>query len=135
MSHEVAATPGDRPVRIVFGFPDGMLANPWFRAYKRVKRGMRRAAYHATVELEPLARLSQGVDVLIVERSSTMPAGAPAAATELVVAKPDEVQAEVDRLLARLVEDGRLRHAPGQARSLAIHLGFRAVNERARLAE
>jgi hypothetical protein len=134
MSDEAATVPGDRPLRIVFGFPDGMLANPWFRAYKRVKRGMRRAAYHATVELEPLARLPHGIDVLIVERSSTMPADAPPA-TELVVAEPDEVQAEVDLLLARLVEAGSLRHAPGHSRSLATHLGFRAINERARLAE
>jgi hypothetical protein len=135
MSHEAAAVPDERPLRIVFGFPDGMLANPWFRAYKRVKRGMRRAAYHATVELEPLARLSEGIDILIVARSSSMPAVAPAPATGLVVADPDEVQAEVDLLLARLVTDGSLRHAPGRARSLATHLGFRAVGERARLAE
>ena len=28
----------ERPLVIVFGHPDGILPNPWYRAYKRVKR-------------------------------------------------------------------------------------------------
>lgn len=134
MSHGVEVPAGE-PLVIVFGYHDGILPNPFFRAYKRVKRAMRRAAFHASVELQPLTRLPTHVDLLI----TTPPGGAPdsgsSAIKEVISADPDEVQAEIDWAIERLVADGRLTHAPLPARAIAVHHGFRAVTERARLAE
>lgn len=134
MSHTVEVPAGE-PILIVFGYQDGILPNPFFRAYKRVKRAMRRAAYHASVELQPLSRLPAHVDVLIVVPPAGPREFGSSDLGEVVSADPDDVQAEIDRVVERLVADGSLVHAPVSARAIAVHRGFRAVTERARLAE
>lgn len=125
----------ERPLVIVFGHPDGILPNPWYRAYKRVKRAMRRAAYHATVELRPVARLPAPMDVLVVEPTLGIDPVMDARATEVVRAEAEEVQAAIDRIVEGLVASGRLTHAPPASREIAVHIGFQPVGERARIRE
>jgi len=133
-THAADGSSGE-PLVIVFGYPDGMLPNAFFRAYKRVKRATRRAGYHVSIALQPLTSLPARVDVLIVEPSDGSRAVSSSVEGEVVSAHADEVQAEIDRVIERLVADGRLIHAPVPSRAIAVHRGFRAVTERARLAE
>jgi hypothetical protein len=123
------------PFTIVCGYSDGMLPNPWFRAYKRVKRGMRRAAFNARVELLPITQLPSLVDLLVVPPSLEETARTLPGIEELLVAQADEMQAGLDRLVERLSDQGTLLHATAAGRSVAVHRGFQAVRERARLNE
>jgi hypothetical protein len=126
---------GDEPLVIVCVYPDGRLASDWFRAYQRVKRTVRRGSFRARVELRPVSELPEWVDVLIAPLEPHGLADAAPGALDRIVAAPDALRVAFDALLERLVSEGRLQHAPAPARALATHHGFRAVGERARLAD
>lgn len=119
---------------IVVGHPDGRLTSAWFRAYQRVERTMSRGSFHARVELAPISAPPARIDVLIVPPGLD-PIPAAAAHAERLVATPEGLRSAFDELVARLLADGRLIHAPAPSRAIAIHRGFRAVGRRARLAD
>lgn len=129
------APPTTEPLLVVFGYHDGRLPNPWFRAYKRAKRTIRLAGYHARVDLLPINALPPTVDVLATPPELAADAEAVSGVGERITSPPERVQAELDGLVARLVATGRLDRAPDQARSVAVHRGFMPLAERARLTE
>jgi hypothetical protein len=120
-----------RRLVIVLAYPDGSLANAWFRAYKRVKRGVRTKGLNVRVELRPSTDLPPETDVLVV------PAGANAegwlaGARHVLTSAPESVQADVDFLISTMLADGRLDYAPAASRRSAIHRGALPVDGRAR---
>jgi hypothetical protein len=126
---------GDEPLVIACAYPEGMLSSSWYRAYRRVKQTMKRGAFNALVELVPMTALPARVDVLVVPPSLEDEANATAGVQERLVSSPEGVQRAFDRLVERLVLDGRLQHAPTPGRALAVHRGFQALGDRARLAD
>jgi len=126
---------GSEPLVIACAYVDGTLAASWFRAYKRIKQTIKRGSFTARVELVPMTGLPPRIDVLIVPPFLADVANAMPGIQELLVVSPERLQQEFDRLVERLVGDGRLEHAPTPARALAIHRGFRALTDRARLAD
>ena len=110
MSNRSRRSLGVSMVTIVCPYPDGALPSATFRAVQRTRRHIRRAGYAAGVELLP---------------SSAVPSDA-----EFVVS-PDDLAA----LLERLVADGVVGHAAAAPRPIAVHRGFQAIGERARLPE
>lgn len=126
---------GKKPIVIACAYPEGMLDSAWFRAYKRAKRTLKRGAFHARMELVPITDLPARVDVLLVPPALADAANAIAVVLERIVTSADAMQPQLDRLVERLSRDGRLPLAPLPARALAVHRGFQAVEERARLAE
>lgn len=122
-------------MRIVCVYADGRLGAEWFQAYRRLKRSLRRGGYDASVELLPETALpADGAAVLIVpeellELRDRLPG------TRVVAARRGELQPSFDGLVAELDADGSLRRAPGSGRTRAVHIGFQAVGERARLAK
>jgi hypothetical protein len=131
----IEARHDNEPLVIACGYADGMLASSWFRAYKRVKQTIKRGSFEARVELVPITELPPLVDVLIVPPELEDVARALPAVRELLIAEPGRVQREFDHVVDRLVRDGHLAHAPAPARVLAVHRGFRALAERARLVD
>ncbi len=120
-----------RRLVIVLAYPDGRLANAWFRAYKRVKRGVRTKGLNARVELRPSTDVPPEIDVLVVPAGTNAedwPVGAP----HLLTSAPESVQADVDGLIATLLADGRLGYAPAASRRSAIHRGALPVDGRAK---
>ena len=118
---------------VVFAYPDGRLANPTFRAYKRARRATRTKALDVVVDLRPFGDLPLGIDVLVVEVAV---AGGAMGTTEVrhtIVAAADRAAAELDRYLGTLVDTGALGHAPPPARTIAIHRGVEPVAGRARI--
>jgi hypothetical protein len=134
--HHFAETPAEEPPLVIAcAYPEGMLASTWYRAYKRCKQTLKRGSYRARVELVPITALPSHVDVLVVPPSLQERAEATAGVGERLVTSPEALQGAFDRLVERLVSEGRLGHAPPQARALAVHRGFQALTERARQAE
>jgi alkanesulfonate monooxygenase SsuD/methylene tetrahydromethanopterin reductase-like flavin-dependent oxidoreductase (luciferase family) len=121
-----------QPLKIAFGHPEGELSAPWFRAYKSVKRKMRRAGLNVQVELLPVTALAADVDVLVLR--APLHNGNHTEAQTLV-GPPEQVQDELDELVKRLVHDERLCYAQAPSRTFAVHQGFRPLTERGRLAE
>ena len=122
-------------LHVVFAYSDGRLPNPWFRAYKRAKRAIRLASYDARVELLPINSVPPSVDVLVMAPELEAEATQFAGAGQRIVSAAEHAPAELDALVVRLVTEGRLGHAPDQARTVAVHRGFVALTERARVAE
>lgn len=120
---------------IACAYAEGMLASSWFRAYKRVKQMMKRGSLDARVELLPMTDLPPHIDLLIVPPSLADAANSAPGIGECLVTSPERMQQDFDRILQRLVTDGRLEHALAPARVFAIHRGFQALAERARLAD
>lgn len=126
---------GGETLVIVCAYPDGLLSGPWFRAYKRAKLTIRRGSFRAHVELDSIADLPPRIDVLIVPPSLEDVAAVAPGVREHLVATPDGLHHAFDQLVERLVHEGRLLHAPAPPRAVAVHRGFQAVGERARLVE
>jgi hypothetical protein len=123
-------------VLIVCAYPDGRLDNAWFRAYKRLRRTIRTKGYNARVALRPIGDLPPDIDVLAVPTALTVElrrTRAEVGETRVVV--PERLVGEVEDLLVRRIALGELGYAPPPARTVAVHRGFQAVHERARLAE
>jgi hypothetical protein len=131
-SPAVAASPA-ATLCIVCTYADGTLPAAWFRAYKRIKQTVKRGSFNARVQLAPIQALPDRVDLLIVPTALAESAIAARPATERLVVAADQVQREFDRLAERLEREGRLTRTPGAARAIAVHRGFRAVTDRARL--
>lgn len=128
-------TRAGRPLLIVCAYPEGLLASSWHRAYKKVRQTVKRGSFDAHVELAPITALPAGIDVLIASPSLAGAAAATTIGEDRLIGEPDDVQAAFERLLARLVRDGRLATAPQPDRSLAVHRGFQALGQRAGLEE
>jgi hypothetical protein len=124
--------PPPRPVKITFGHAEGTLPAPWFRAYKRLKRKVRRTGLNVQVELLPTTALPADVDVLVL--SAPLPNGKPNP-PETLVGHAEQVQQKLDELLERLLQDQRLLYAQPPPRTFAVHQGFRPLTERGRLEE
>ncbi len=127
--------PKSESLLIVCAYPEGMLAGSWFRAYLRMKRTMRRGAYDARVELVPITELPPRLDVLVVPPSLASTANATSGVQDRLVAAPEHVAQAFERLVERLVRDGRLHGAHAPNPTVAVHRGFRAVAERGRLTD
>ncbi len=125
----------DEVLVVVCVYEDGRLTSAWFRAYQRVKRTIRRGSFRARVELLPVSELPERIDVLIAPEELGGLAAVGNGARDRLVASPEALRAAFDALVERLVGEGRLQHAPPPARAIATHRGFRAVGERARLAD
>lgn len=130
-----AAAERDAPLAIVCAYPDGILPNAWFRAYKRVKRALRNRGLNVDVALHPITALPSRLDVLIVPRALAGIAPRVAGSPERIVAAPETLAAEVDQLVDRLVAQSRLEYATPRARTTAVHVGFLPVTQRARSSE
>ncbi len=117
---------------IVCAYPDGMLANSWFRAYRRVKRAVRRRGFDAQVELAPVTDLPSRVDVLVVPPSLGQVTRAGPGVGELLVVPPESLQPALEQLIEGALREGRLQSALAPDRRVAVHRGFQAVAERAR---
>ena len=124
---------GAAPLHIVCAYRDGMLTGEWFQAYRRLKRMLRRGGYDAVVELLPDRDVRDESALIVIPGSSAPPN--PARAGEVVAIDVDAAQAAFDALIERLVAEGRLGRAPARARTSAVHRGFQALQERARLSE
>lgn len=107
-------------VRIVVTYPDGALTGDAFRAVQRSRGAIRRAGYLADVELVPA--------------STAAAADGSEGDVEALTATPT-LGADLDALLERLAGTGRLLRGPEPPRSVAVHRGFQALGERARLPE
>lgn len=103
----------DRPalLRIVCTYPDAALPSAWFQAVQRARRAARRAGWLVRIDLLPVRSAPADADV--------------------VVARP----VELDGLLDRLAAEGRLQRGPEPPRTIAVHRGFAALGDRARVAE
>ena len=112
-------------IMVVFGYPDGRLANPTFRAYKRARRVSRSRGLDVTVELRPFGELPAVVDVLLGATE----------VRETIVAPAALAPAQLERWLDEMVERGALRHAPPPPRTIAVHRGVEPVAGRARVAD
>lgn len=123
------------PLLIVFAYPEGILPNPWFRAYRRAKKTISRGGYYARVDLLPITALPASVAVLVLPPELAEQAQAAVGVGERLIGAPQGIQPELDGIVRRLVDEGRLAYAPDQPRALAVHRGFLAVTERARVAE
>jgi hypothetical protein len=122
------------PVSIVCAYPDGMLDTAWFRAYKRVKRSVKRASLNVDVSLRPLSDVDGGVDVVLLPPDLEPEQGRTSARTASVVTSgelPRMFDAEVERLKA----EGRVFNVPSAAGQRVKHHGFEPVDGRARLAD
>jgi len=104
------------PLLIVVTYPDGALPGALFRAFRRVRRDAERAGYNARIELRPAS------DV-------------PAAAAAVITATAEEFPVEFDATLERLTASGKLRRGTEPPRTVAVHRGFRALGDRARLGD
>lgn len=134
MSTEAVQLPsGDRPLVIACAYPDGVLGGPWFQAYRRLKRTLRRRGLWAEVLLVPDIDVPPEVDLLVLPADTPGEDGARGEAPERVYVPVDEAQDAIDALVERLVAAGRLRPSLAPSRPLALHRGFQAVYERARL--
>lgn len=122
------------PVTIVCAYPDGALPNAWFRAYKRVRRGLRTRGLGASVALLPITDLPAAVDVLAVPPELAGVDTGPGVRKRLVAA-PDDLQKALNLVVEELVDQGRLAVVPPPPRAVALHVGFQPVAERARLPE
>lgn len=127
----------DEPVRIVIAYPDGTLPSAWFQAVQRTRRLIRRGGYRARVGLVPVSEVPPNVDALIATSAvATMLADVAARASiYTVVTEPEALSKALEVLVEQLIALGRLRRGPEPPRTIAIHRGFQAVGERARLAD
>lgn len=121
----------DLPVRIVCAYEDGALPGPWFQAVRRARRSISRAGYQVQLDLLPASSLRADADVVIA--SEAVAAGLPIGAGRCVVTEPSTFGATLDALLAELAGNGRVRRGPESPRAIAVHRGFQAIGERARL--
>ena len=118
---------------VVFGYPDGRLANPTFRAYKRARRTTRTRGLDVLVELRPFGELPATVDVLVVDGPVEPGVLGVSDVRHTLVTSPDRAPAELEAYLDALVERGALGHAPPPSRAIAIHRGVEPVAGRARI--
>jgi len=118
---------------VVCGYRDGMLANSWFRAYRRLKRTVKLGGFKARVELAPVTDLPPNIDVLAVPPSLADVAHATPGVLECLVTPAEGLQQAFDQLVERLVREGPLEYGPTPGPAVAVHRGFQALTERARL--
>jgi hypothetical protein len=118
---------------VVFGYPDGRLANPVFRSYKRARRASRTRGLDVQVELRPFGDLPSIVDVLVVDGPVDRDALGSSEVRRTIVTTPDRAPAELEACLDQLVESGELGHAPPPPRTIAVHRGVEPVAGRARI--
>ena len=120
---------------IVCAYPEGMLPSSWFQVYKRLRRKVKRGLFRARVELLPITEVPSRIDVLVVPPALADAADAVTVTSERLVGQGDELQEAFDRLVMRLVDEGRLGRGGSSGRALAVHRGFQALGERARSAD
>jgi hypothetical protein len=120
-----------RRLHIVCAYRDGELGGSWFQAIRRARRAMERAGYDAGLELLPVSRLPIDADVVVAD--PTLARELRTGDARLLLTDVGAFGATLDALLADLEAAGRLHRGPGQARTIAVHRGVRAVGERARL--
>ena len=118
---------------VVFGYPDGRLANPIFRAYKRARRASRARGLDVQVELRPFGDLPSVVDVLVIDGSVEPTTLRDVEIRRTLVSPPDRAAAELEACLDQLVALGELGHAPPPPRTIAVHRGVEPVAGRARI--
>lgn len=121
------------PLRVVCAYEDGALSSAWFQAVQRARRTMRRAGYRARIDLVPASELPLDADVVIAP--ARMAASLTIGGAEVVVAEPATLGPALDALVDRFVAAGRLGRGPESPRAIAIHRGFQAIGDRARLPE
>jgi hypothetical protein len=121
-------------VSIVCAYPDGMLDTAWFRAYKRVKRSVKRASLNVEVSLRPLSGVGEGVDVVLLPPDLESEQGRTAARAASVVTS-GELPRVFDTEVERLKAEGRVFNVPSAAERRVKHPGFEPVDGRARIAE
>jgi len=118
---------------VVFGYPDGRLANPTFRAYKRSRRASQTRGLDVQVELRPFGDMPAVVDVLVVDGPVAPGVLDGRDVRRTIVTSPDRAPAELETCLDLLVAQGELGHAPPPSRALAVHRGVEPVAGRARI--
>jgi hypothetical protein len=126
---------GLAPLTVVCAYADGSLATPWFRAYRRAKRALQNRGFNARLQLLPITDLPAEIDVIVVPPNLERVARAAPGVRDCLITSPEALAGRLVHVLERLLEEGRLDYAPAPARPVAVHLGFQAVTERARLAE
>jgi hypothetical protein len=121
-------------VSIVCAYPDGMLDTAWFRAYKRVKRSVKRASLNVEVSLLPLSGVAEGVEVVLLPPElESEQARTPARASSVVTS--GELARTFDAEVERLKAEGRVFNVPSPAERRVKHHGFEPVDTRARITE
>ena len=117
-------------LNVAFAYPEGELSGQWFRAYKALKRKLRRGGLNVRVQLLPLTELSAQVDVLVVptELADDPP---PAGAGETFFAAAASAEKELEPLVERLLADEGLRSGEPSPTSV-VHQGFRPLTQRGR---
>lgn len=121
----------DEPLVLVCAYPDGMLANTWFRAYKRVKRKATRTRLHARVELTPMSDLPPRIDVLFVPPELADVAQQVHVSLGRMVSVPEDLLQSFGQLAERLISDSRLGYHDEPDPAYAVHRGFWAMTGRA----
>jgi hypothetical protein len=118
---------------VVCAHPEGSLPTSWFRTYKQLKRKLKRSGLNARVSLVPTTALPEQIDVLVLSPALTGHGDYADRAETCLSGPPDQLQRDLDALVDRLREEGRIEYAEPDARTFATHVGFRATGERARL--
>lgn len=119
-------------MNVTFTYAEGALSGPWFRAYRAVKRKLRRGGVGVRVQLLPLTGLEIHIDVLVLPPSLVDQIPKSVTFGEAVTAPADRVMNELDTLVERLLADDDLR-VGAPSRMYAIHQGFRPVGQRGRI--
>jgi len=128
-------SPGASPLVIVCVYQDGMLENPWFRAYRQAKRALDRRQLSVRVELTPASDLPPDVDILVSPPSLADAGLGASAASEHLVTPPEGLRQALESLLDRLGRDGRVESGLVAPRAYAVHRGFQALSDRGRLGD
>jgi hypothetical protein len=131
-----AADPS-RSFSIVCAYADGELPSAWFQGFRRARRTIRRAGYRARIELLPASAVPHGADVVITSAAvaEMIRSDLGDLRAEFVVAEVGNLPAAFEALFERLLASGALVRGPELRRTVAVHRGFRAVGDRARLSD
>ena len=121
-------------IRIVCVYRDGALPSAWFQVVQRARRTMKRAGWRARIDLLPASALPSGADVVLAP-PGLAEALASSTGRVVVACEPVALISILDGLLERLADEGRLQRGPEPARTIAVHRGFQALGDRARVAE
>ncbi|HWE34243.1 MAG TPA: hypothetical protein VG410_12205 [Solirubrobacteraceae bacterium] len=104
------------PLTIACAHPDGTLPSEWFRAYKRLKRNVRRTGLNARVALVPESDVPPDAAIVVSLRDGPV----------------EQAFRDADKQLQRLIDEGRVEYGAAP-RGAAVHRGFRPLTERALL--
>ncbi|HWD64119.1 MAG TPA: hypothetical protein VG405_03020 [Solirubrobacteraceae bacterium] len=122
-----------RQLTVVCAHAEGTLPTSWFRTYKQLKRKVKRSGLNARVSLAPTTALPERIDVLVLPPTLSGTGDYVERAVTCLTGPADQLQRDLDALVDRLREEGRVEYAEPDARTFATHVGFRATGERARL--